>query len=137
MGLDTVSENYKSKKRIDTYMDPITLITAAISMLTPYLIKSGEKIAEEMGGSLWSWLKSKISDKATIKENPDVDDKNAIQMQLMTLITQDSTFAQELEDMMRKIQKQNVENFGHIQVINNGNVDKQVNMTTNNGTINL
>jgi len=90
-------------------MDPITVITATISMLTPYLVKSGEKIAEEMGGSLWAWLKSKIKDKSAIKENPDADDKNAIQMQLMTLISQNPSFVQELENMIKKIQEQHVE----------------------------
>lgn len=34
-------------------MDPMSLLTAAMTMLAPYLVKSGEKIAEEMGGSLW------------------------------------------------------------------------------------
>lgn len=33
-------------------MDPITLITTTMTVLTPYLVKSGEKIAEEMGASL-------------------------------------------------------------------------------------
>lgn len=33
-------------------MDPITLLTATMSVLSPYIVKSGEKIAEEMGASL-------------------------------------------------------------------------------------
>ena len=42
-------------------MDPVTLITSAMTLLTPYLVKSGEKLSEEIGASLWSWLKGKFS----------------------------------------------------------------------------
>lgn len=30
-------------------MEPITLLTTAMTMLTPYIVKSVEKVAEEMG----------------------------------------------------------------------------------------
>lgn len=30
-------------------MEPVTLITTALAIATPYLIKSGEKIAENVG----------------------------------------------------------------------------------------
>ena len=32
-----------------------------MTVLTPYLVKSGEKVAEEMGASLWTWLKERFS----------------------------------------------------------------------------
>lgn len=61
-------------------MEPITLITSAMTMLTPYLIKSGEKIAEEMGASLWSWIKGKFSNNQQLPTSPSESDKNTIEL---------------------------------------------------------
>ena len=38
-------------------MEPITLITTALALATPYLIKSGEKIAEGIGEEIWNLIK--------------------------------------------------------------------------------
>ena len=59
-------------------MDPITLLTSAITMLSPYMVKTGEKIAEEMGASLWSWLKNKLAAKKQFPENISTADLNTV-----------------------------------------------------------
>ena len=70
------------------FMDPITLITTTMAVLTPYLVKSGEKIAEEMGASLWTWLKDKFSNNKQLPTAPSESDKSIIQLQLMSDIAQ-------------------------------------------------
>lgn len=117
-------------------MDPLTLITAAMTMLSPYLTKAGEKFSEEMGSSLWTWLKSKFSGEDKVPEEVTTEDTNKIQMALMQLITSNPSFAQELESKMNEIKSQN-SSSGQMNVVNNGIVQKQSNVTTNNGTINL
>lgn len=117
-------------------MEPITLITSAMAMLTPYLIKSGEKIAEEMGSSLWTWIKEKFGNNKQMPTSPSESDKNTIQLQLMSEIAQNAKFALELEKKMQEL-KQKSHNQGIMNVENNGTVEKQVNITNNSGTISL
>lgn len=118
-------------------MEPMTLLSAAMTMLTPYLVKSGEKIAEEMGGSLWTWIKSKFNGKAKLPANPSESDQQEIQKQLMMAVASDSQFAKELEEIMEKIRTSGQESSGQMNIINNGTVQKQVNITNNSGSINL
>lgn len=118
-------------------MDPMSLLTAAMTMLAPYLVKSGEKIAEEMGGSLWDWIKSKFSGKTELPANPSESDQPEIQKQLMMAVASNAQFAKELEDIIEKIRTSGQESTGQMSIINNGIVEKQVNITNNTGSINL
>ena len=118
-------------------MEPMTLITAALSMLAPYLVKSGEKIAEEMGCSLWKWLKSKFDGKANLPENPTEEDKTEIQKHLMAAVVTDAIFVKELEEKINEIIKSKPVDGGQMNVVNNGTVEKQINITTNSGPITL
>lgn len=117
-------------------MDPITLITTTMAVLTPYLVKSGEKIAEEMGASLWTWLKDKFSNNKQLPTAPSESDKSIIQLQLMSDIAQNKEFALALEKKIQEI-KQVLYNQGTMNVVNNGTVEKQVNITNNSGSISL
>ena len=38
-------------------MEPITIITTAMALLSPYFVKSGEKFAEGIRESLWTRIK--------------------------------------------------------------------------------
>ena len=116
-------------------MDPITLITSAMTILSPYLVKSGEKIAEEMGASLWSWLKGKLSNQQ-LPTSPSEPDKNAIQLQLMSEIARNAEFALSLEKKIQEL-KQKSFSQGIMNVENNGTVEKQINITNNSGSISL
>lgn len=117
-------------------MDPITLITTTMTVLTPYLVKSGEKVAEEMGASLWTWLKEKFSNNKQLPTAPSKSDKSIIQLQLMSDIVQNKDFALALEKKIQEI-KQELYNQGSMNVENNGTVEKQVNITNNSGSITL
>lgn len=117
-------------------MEPITLITSAMTMLTPYLIKSGEKIAEEMGASLWSWIKGKFSNNQQLPTSPSESDKNTIELQLMSEIARNAEFALSLEKKIQEL-KQKSCSQGIMNIENNCTVEKQVNITNNSGSISL
>lgn len=117
-------------------MDPITLITTTMAVLTPYLVKSGEKVAEGMGASLWTWLKEKFSNNKQLPTAPSESDKSTIQLQLMYDITQNKEFALALEKKIQEI-KEELYSQGSMNIENNGTVEKQVNITNNSGPITL
>lgn len=116
-------------------MDPITLITTAMTMLSPYIVKSGEKMSEEMGASLWNWLKSKFATKKLLPETVSKADLNTVQLQLMSEISSDSEFAKALEAKIAEIKSGCNQNA--MKVENNGTVEKQLNITNNSGNITL
>ena len=117
-------------------MDPITLITTTMAVLTPYLVKSGEKVAEEMGASLWTWLKEKFSNNKQLPTAPSESDKSTIQLQLMYDIAQNKEFALALEKKIQEI-KEELYSQGSMNIENNGTIEKQVNITNNSGPITL
>lgn len=117
-------------------MEPITLITSAMTILTPYLIKSGEKIAEEMGASLWTWLKGKFSNNELLPTSPSESDKNAIQLHIMSEVSQNKEFALALEKKIQEMKREFC-NHGVMKVENNSTVEKQINITNNSGPISL
>lgn len=116
-------------------MDPITLLTTAMTMLTPYIVKSGEKVAEEMGGDLWNWLKSKFATNKQLPKTVSEADLNTVQLQLMSEISSNAEFAKALEAKIAEIK--NGCNQNAMKVENNAIVQKQVNITNNSGNITL
>lgn len=117
-------------------MDPITLITTTMTVLTPYLVKSGEKVAEEMGASLWTWLKERFSNNKQLPTSPSESDKNAIQVQIMSEVSQNKEFVLALEKKIQEMKQESC-NHGAMKVENNGTVEKQINITNNSGSISL
>ena len=57
-------------------MEPITIITTAMALLSPYFVKSGEKFAEGIGESLWTWIKTFFSKQGNESQLPNLDDKH-------------------------------------------------------------
>lgn len=117
-------------------MDPVTLITSAMTLLTPYLVKSGEKLSEEIGASLWSWLKGKFSNNKQMPASPAESDKNAIQLWLMSKIAENAEFSLSLEKKIQELEQKSYSQ-GNMNVENNGTVEKQINITNNSGSISL
>lgn len=116
-------------------MDPLTLLTTAMTMLTPYIVKSGEKVAEEMGADLWNWLKSKFATNKQLPETVSEADQNTVQRQLMSEISSNTEFAKALEAKIAEI-KSGCNQYG-MKIENNGTVEKQLNITNNSGNITL
>lgn len=90
-------------------------VTAALVPLLPYLLKAGEKAAEETGktvaGQSWEWAKSlwtKLKPKVEAKESAleaaqdvaqspeDEDAQAALRVQLKKLLTEDQSLAEEV-----------------------------------------
>ncbi len=118
-------------------MDIITLATTAVALATPYLIKSGEKIAEGIGESVWNWIKSAFSkNEKEVLPLLEVGEEKELISTLLEKIKTDNDFKIGLEKVVEKAQ---ADLQSHCQqIINNkGNIEKQVNFQVNNGTIQL
>jgi hypothetical protein len=100
-------------------MDPVTVATAAVSVLSPYLVKVGEKAAEEVGkrlpdlpGKLWNAIIGKFRGKPAAEEavqdllaNPDDDDNRAaFRKELRKVLETDASFAAEFERLLGSAQ---------------------------------
>ena len=45
-------------------MDPVTLATAAVTVLGPYLVEGGKEAAKTAANDLYAWLKGKLTGRA-------------------------------------------------------------------------
>lgn len=119
-------------------MDPISLTTLAISMATPFLNKTGEKIVEGVGEDIWKWIKSAFCENkkdapTALTNNEDLAQVRAL---LLRKIENDSEFKDHLEHLVKKGQQ--TLNYCNQQIVNNnGEVQKQINITNNSGNIQL
>jgi len=96
-------------------------VTAALVPLLPYLLKAGEKAAEETGktvaGQSWEWAKSlwtKLKPKVEAKESAleaaqdvaqspeDEDAQAALRVQLKKLLTEDQSLAEEVSHWLEQ-----------------------------------
>ena len=120
-------------------MEPVTLITTALTLATPYLKKAGEKIAVGVGEDIWKLIKKPFSKKDEVALITDVQtesEKEKLKVALLEKINSDSTYKLELENAVEKGQK--ILNEYYQQNINNsGNIEKQINIQENKGNIQM
>nr|WP_321375744.1 hypothetical protein [uncultured Bacteroides sp.] len=120
-------------------MEPITIITTAMGLLTPYLIKTGEKISEEVGESLWTWIRKRFSQQGNEHQLPELSDSDfqeKIKKLLLEKIDLDENFKRELEiEIEKKQRKLNYKNLQNIE--NKGHIGKQINIQENHGNIQM
>ncbi|WP_099720002.1 hypothetical protein [Flavobacterium sp. 2] len=120
-------------------MEPITLITAALQIATPYLIKSGEKFAEGIGEDIWKWIKKPFTseeEKEIISDFQLERDSEKVKAILSQKLEEDPQFKNEFEKVVKDAEnKMNSYNQQNIQ--NNGTIEKQVNIQTVNGDVSL
>lgn len=120
-------------------MEAFAIITTVMTMLTPFFVKSGEKISEKVGEDLWLWIKKSFSKQGKELELPDSNDE-CFQKKLVTLlqdrIESDQKFKTELMNKLTKMQeivdknnKQNIRNMG--------NIEKQIIIQENHGNIQM
>ena len=94
-------------------MDPVTLASAAVALLSPYLAKIGEgaakKIGEdtvETGGKLLGWMRAKLGGRAKealddLAAKPGSEDNQAdLRKQLVKALEADPALATELRAML-------------------------------------
>lgn len=93
--------------------DPVTLATTAVALLSPYLVKFGEKAAERAGegvadggGKLLGWMKDKLTGRGKealddLTSAPHSDDNQAdLRKQLTKLIEGDPALGEELRVLL-------------------------------------
>ena len=93
-------------------MDPVTLATAAVSIVTPYLLDFGKDAAKEVasdaGKSVWGWIKGKLTSPAGAEAVADVEsapnkpeNAQALQAALTKALTKDPDAAAALADLLK------------------------------------
>ena len=120
-------------------MEPITLITTALTLATPYLIKTGEKFAEGIGEDIWKWMKKPFLNEEDRKLVADFQlerDSDKLKVALLDKINNDNNFKTELENAVNLAQKE-LNSYYQQNIHNNGSVDKQINIQDNKGNIQM
>ena len=99
-------------------MDPVTLATTAVTFLSPYLVKAGEKAFETVGeksvDSLWQTIKAKFTGKPAAEEAvkdlvalpADGDNQAAFRKELRKVLEAEPAFAVELERLLSNAQSE-------------------------------
>jgi hypothetical protein len=104
-------------------MDPATLATAVLAVLTPYFVKAGEKLAEnvigslpEQAGKLWTALVKKFKGKpaaeeamADLAKKPDDEDNQAaVRKQIKKAIEEEPDLLPALAELLENARKEAV-----------------------------
>jgi hypothetical protein len=119
-------------------MEPITLITTAIALASPYLLKTGESIAEGIGEDIWELIKKQFTKDKVDQLSIDLykQDKDKLMSLLLEEISKDNNFKQELNIAVQKGQK-DLNVYYQQNINNNGEIDKQINIQHNSGNIQM
>lgn len=120
-------------------MEPITLITTALTLATPYLIKTGEKFAEGIGEDIWKWIKKPFTseEEKEIISNFQLDrDSEQIKTVLLEKFNQDIEYKHEFGKAIDNAQKQ-LNSYSQQKINNNAAIEKQVNIQNLNGNLNF
>lgn len=116
-------------------MEILSLISAAMFLLKPFLKKTGEKVAEEVGSTLWGWISDKIVNKKDLPNKCTDAEIVDVQTYLESELTKNPSLAKALEAKIQEIQSSSQ---GKLIIENKGSVEKQVNINNmSGGTINL
>jgi hypothetical protein len=104
-------------------MDPATLAATILAVLTPYLVKAGGKLAEEVGenlpenaGKLWAALAKKFKGKPAAEEaitdlakKPDDEDNQAaVRKQIKKAVEEEPGLLSMLADLLENARKEAV-----------------------------
>jgi hypothetical protein len=119
-------------------MDPVTLATAATTLLLPYLIKASQVVAEDVAkqlpdtvGVLWDKIAKKFQGKPAAEgaasdlagKADDEINQQTFKLQLQKALENDPAFAQEFEGLFKKAQASvNINQQGSGAVATNGGV---------------
>ncbi|WP_085536618.1 hypothetical protein [Massilibacteroides vaginae] len=119
-------------------MEPITLISTAIALATPYLIKAGESVAEKIGEDIWNLIKKPFA-KGNSNLSIDINNKEEKERLINLLIeevSKNSSFKDELEVAVNKSQEE-LNAYYQQNINNNGQIEKQINIQNNTGNIQM
>lgn len=119
-------------------MEPITLITTALTLAAPYLIKSGESFAEKIGEDIWETIKSPFKKKdVEIPTNIESTSEKELLINLIqNEIAENPEYKNNLKNAIEKGEQQ-LNSYHQQNVNNNGEVQKQINIQSNTGSIQM
>jgi hypothetical protein len=120
-------------------MEPITLITTALTLAAPFLKKTGEKVAEGIGEDIWKLLNKpfiKVGESPQIEQLAEEDKIEEIKSLLLLHVENDNNFKEEVIIAI-KAAEEKLGNSNQQNVNNNDKVEKQINIQNNSGTINF
>ena len=115
-------------------MEQITIITTALALASPYLAKTGEKVAEKIGEDVWNMLKKpfkKDKKKELFPESPNETKLEKIIYLLLFIVQKNDSFKNELLQTITEAKT----NLNQQNINNQGKVEKQINIQTNTGDI--
>ena len=118
-------------------MELITLATSALALASPYIAKTGEKLAEEIGVSIWDIIKKPFvsSEEVKLIENADLATYEEIRTELIKKLAEDPEFKNKLEN---QVTSANVQlSNPSLNIVNQMEVQKQINIQSNNGPITM
>jgi hypothetical protein len=142
-GCGVLSEVYDGSDHICVRrypMEPISLATAVVAFLSPYLVKAGEKTAETLGeklpeavGTLWRAITTRFKGDAAaetavkdVLEAPqDADNQATLRKELRKVCQADTAFAEALERLLTNAKRQSgdtINNTGSGAVATHGGV---------------
>jgi uncharacterized protein YaaW (UPF0174 family) len=115
-------------------MEPITIITTALALASPYLAKTGEKVAEKIGEDVWNMIKKpfkKDEKKELFAEPPNETQLEKIKQELLLKVQNNESYKNELLQTISEAKT----NLNQQNINNQGKVEKQINIQTNTGDI--
>ena len=87
-------------------MDPVSLATAAVALLGPYLVEGGKEATKTAANDVYAWLKSKLTGRVQealgdLEKAPASEDNRAdLRKQLAKALEADPTLLAELRAML-------------------------------------
>lgn len=115
-------------------MEPVTILTTALALASPYLAKTGEKVAEKIGEDVWNMLKKPFKKKEKDKlfpESPNKEQIDIIRDELLLKVQNNESFKNELLETIKEAKI----SLNQQNITNQGNVEKQINIQNNSGNI--
>ncbi len=115
-------------------MESLTIIKTALALASPYLAKTGEKVAEKIGEDVWNMLKKPFKNdkkRELFSESPNETQLEKIKEELLLKIQNSESYKNELLQIITGAQK----NLNQQNISNQGKVEKQINIQTNTGDI--
>jgi hypothetical protein len=120
-----------------TAMDIATLATAAFTLATPYIVKSGEALAESVGQEIWNVIKKPFTKNGKeITKEEFVKNKDAWKSEVIKELEANTELKIELEKLVQQAKMQLDGNFQQ-NVNSYGEVQKQINIQSNTGNITM
>lgn len=118
-------------------MDVITLATTALMLAKPFFEKTGEGVARKIGEDIWNLIKSPfVKNKQLSEDSEKPSNLETFKESLIEELKTNEEFKNILQSNVNTFQKQLNEGFQQ-NINNNDKVEKQINIQSNSGNIQM